>query len=293
MTLFLQLLLNALVNASIYSLLAVGFGLVYRSTRFFHIAYGAVYVIASYGTISLITNLQFPAWLAIVSGIMLAAFVSILMEKTAYLPLERSGAGSGVLFIASLGINIFLINLIALLFGNELKVVYDSISPSYSFNSLVITKMQIIQFFTGWSVIGAFWIIVRNYNFMKALWAMGETPTLIKVLGLPFNNLRVLAFSISSCFAGIASLLTSADVGITPYMGMQALLTGAVAVIIGGIDLFWGWVAGATLVAILQGLAVWQFSAKWNDLITFALLILTLLFRPQGLFSPKKRREEL
>ncbi|MBW2647453.1 MAG: hypothetical protein JRE23_15015 [Deltaproteobacteria bacterium] len=127
---------------------------------------------------------------------------------------------------------------------------------------------------------------------MKGIWAMGETPDLVMVLGLPYKLMRMLIFALSSVFAGIASLLVALDVGIDPHVGMHALLTGAVAVLVGGVDVYRGWIGGAVLLAVLQSIAVWQFSARWNDLITFGILIVTLLFRPQGLFSPKKRREE-
>jgi branched-chain amino acid transport system permease protein len=292
MTLLFQLLLNALVNAAIYSLLAVGFGLVYRSMRFFYIAYGAVYVTASYTVIALMENMGMSYHSVLIAGIMVGVLAGIAMDKAVYLPLEKRGASTGVLFIASLGLYILVINIIALIFGNEVKIISKGIEPSFSFGSFVITRIQGIQFLTGWIFIIAFWLIIRKNTFMKGIWAMGENPALVKVLGLPYKRMRNAVFMLSSLFAGTASVLTALDVGIDPHVGMSALLTGAVAVLVGGVDMFWGWIAGAFILSILQSIAVWQFSARWNDLITFGMLIAVLLFRPQGLFSPKKRREE-
>lgn len=292
MILFTQLFLNAIVNAAIYSLLAVGFGLVYRSLRFFHIAFGAVYVVSSYGVIAVMSTVGFPPYLSVLMGLLIGLAAGLLMEKGVYLPLEKIGASSAVFFIASLGIYIVAVNLVALFFGNDVKVLSSGIEPSMSLGWLVLTKMQLVQFFAGWTIIGVTWAIIRKNNFMRGIWAMGETPDLIRVLGLPYENMRSLILVLSSLFAGIASLLVALDVGIDPHVGMNALLTGAVAVLVGGVETYWGWIGGAVLLAILQGLAVWQFSAKWNDLLTFGALVFTLLFRPQGLFSPKKRREE-
>ncbi len=292
MTLLLQLLLNALVNASIYSLLAVGFGLVYRSMRFFHIAFGAVYIIASYAVIAGMNISGFPLILSIAAGVLVGALSGVAMDKTVYLPLEKTGATPTILFIASLGIYILIVNLIALLFGNEVRILSRGIEPSLSIGSLIITRMQIVQFLAGWIVIILFWLIIRKNTFMKGIWALGETPTLVRVLGLPYGLMRTVVFALSSAFAGTASLLIALDVGIDPHVGMQALLTGAVAVIVGGVDVYWGWIGGAVILAVVQSMAVWQFSSRWNDLITFGILIVVLLFRPQGLFSPRKRREE-
>ncbi|MEA1934014.1 MAG: hypothetical protein U9N60_06250 [Thermodesulfobacteriota bacterium] len=153
--------------------------------------------------------------------------------------------------------------------------------------------MQLVQFSSGWFLVIIFWLFIRKNRLAKGIWAMGETPTLVIVLGLPYNLMQTAVFVISAIFAGTASLLIQAlDIGIDPHVGMHALLTGAVAVLVGGVEVYWGWIGGATLLAVLQSISVWQFSARWSDLITFSVLILTLLFRPHGLFAPRKRREE-
>jgi len=293
MTLLLQLILNGIVNAAVFSLLAVGFGLVYRSLRFFHIAFGAVYIIAPFAMIACSNLTGAPFIVSIITGLLAAAASGVIMDRVAYLPLERRDATSGVLFIASLGLYILIVNIVALFFGNEIQIVSKGIEPSFSFGPFVLTRMQVVQFFAGWLIVTIFWCIIRKNRFMKAIWAMGETPELVAVLGLPYKLMRTLVFVLSSLFAGIAAILVALDVGVDPHVGMGALLAGAVAVLVGGVDVYWGWIGGAALLAILQSIAVWQFSARWNDLITFGILIITLLFRPQGLFSPKKRREEI
>ena len=292
MSLLLQLLLNALVNAAIYSLLAVGFGLVYRSMRFFHIAFGAVYVVATYAVVGATALAGLPQFAGIFLGLIIASTTGLVMDRAVYYPLEKAGATPGVLFIASLGIYILFVNLIALLFGNEVKILSKGIEPSFSMGSLVFTRMQLVQFATGWLMVILFWAGIRRNTLIKGIWAMGEVSVLVRVMGLPYKFMRTVVFVVSSLFAGFASILTALDVGIDPHVGMHALLTGAVAVIVGGVDVFWGWIGGALILAVLQSIAVWQFSARWNDLITFGILIATLLLRPQGLFSPKKRKEE-
>ena len=112
------------------------------------------------------------------------------------------------------------------------------------------------------------------------------------VLGLPLMRYRVLVFVTSGLLAGLAASLITVDVGIDPHMGMSYLLIAAVAVLAGGIDRFSGWVLGAMVLALLQSLMVWQFSAQWMDLVTFGVLIAILLFRPQGMLGLRKRLEE-
>ena len=291
MSLLSQLLLNALVNAAIFSLLAIGFGLVYRSLRFFHIAFGAVYIISPY-IVAALNIAGIPPFLSIITGIIIGSMIGVIMDRSVYLPLERAGATPSVLFIASLGLYILIVNFTAAVFGNEVKILSKGLEPSFSIGGLVISRIQITQFLTGWILVIVFWLIIRRSTLMKGVWSLGETPELIVVLGLPYEFMRTIVFVLSSAFAGIASILVDMDVGIDPHAGMHALFTGAVAVLVGGLDIYWGWIGGGVLLALLQSLGIWQFSARWNDLIIFGILIITLLFRPQGLFSPRKRREE-
>lgn len=293
MNLLLQLLVNGIINASIYCLLSVGFGILYRSMRFFNITLGAVYILASYTVFASLKWAGFPLGVSIAIGIAAACFFGVITDRVVFYPLEKKGAGGGVLLIASLGIYILIVNLIALVFGNEVKILSKGIEPSFSIAHIIIIRMQAIQFLAGWAIVIILWIVIRKNTLMKGIWAMGKTPALVRVLGLPYKLMRTIVFLLSSAFVGLASILVTLDVGIDPHCGMNAFLIGAVAMIAGGIDTFWGWIGGAVLIALLQSISIWKFSAEWNDLIMFGILIITLLFRPQGLFSPAKRKEEI
>lgn len=290
--LLLQLLLNGLVTAGIYSLLALGFGMVYRPLKFFYIAYGAIYTASAYFLFLAYSQWHVPLAPAIILAITLAVILGVAMDFLVYLPLERRGSTSGILFIASLGSYIVLVNIIALVFGNEVKVILEGLQPSFSLGPLLLTRLQLIQLLVGWGGATGLWFAIRKSVTIKALWAMGEAPDLLRVLGFSQKRLRIYAFAISSLMAALASVVVGLDVGVDPHVGMHAILTGAVAVLVGGIERYWAWVGGAFILAMSESLVIWKASARWEDAITFTILILTLLFRPQGLFSTKKRREE-
>jgi len=293
MILLLQLLANGLVNAGIYALLAIGFGIVNRTTRIFHITYGGFYTLSAYFLYTFLRILKLPLFVCIPLVLIILSILGILMEKGVYRPLYKRSAGSGVFLIASLGIYIIIENLIALIFGNEVKILSKGIEPSYSLAGVVLTRIQIIQFIVSLVLIITFYILVKRVKIIKALWAMGDEPELLRALGLPLFKLRELVFIISSVFVGVASMLTALDVGMDPHVGLSTLLTAAVAVIVGGIDSYLGWIAGSFILAELQSLVIWRTSARWAPLVTFVLLIFILLTRPQGVLGTKKRLEEI
>jgi branched-chain amino acid transport system permease protein len=101
--------------------------------------------------------------------------------------------------------------------------------------------------------------------------------------------MRLILFILSGFFAALGGGLVAYDVGMDPYVGMPMLLNAVVALIIGGMGRFEAPIIGGFIIGILQAMVVWAFSSRWQDAVTFTLLILFLLFRPQGLMGEKKR----
>jgi branched-chain amino acid transport system permease protein len=293
MNLLLQLMANGLVNGSVFALLACAFGLVYRSARVFHIAFAALFAIAPYTAYAASTWLSAPLWLSILLGIVAGMLASYLTERLLYRPFYRRKATPASVLVASLGAFIVVENVLALSFGNELRTIQRGVAQRVAFGPISFTSIQTLQL--GLSIITLIalaWAIER-VNLFKAVWAMGDEPGLISVLGLPLMRYRTVVFTVSGGLAGIASCLIGMDVGVDPHMGMSYLLIAAVSVLAGGVDRYVGWVLGGFVLALLQSVIVWKFSARWTDLVTFAVLVGALMFRPQGMLGLRKRLEEV
>ena len=292
MNLFLQLLGNGLVQGAVAVLYAACFGFVYRSFRVFHIAMGAQFVFACYAFYTCAAVCKLPIVVSVPTVLVLSAAFAALIECAVYRPFVQKRCSSGVVMIASLGVMIVLENVVALIYGNEVKTISNQLEPSAAFAGLRFTRIQLLQFFVGLGVYAAVGAAVRYGKWFKALWAMGDQPELLPVLGLPVRWLRLGVMMLGGVLVAIPAMLISWDIGMDPHVGMHYLLLGSVAVFFGGVDRYWAWGAGAMLLAALQSLAVWKFSAQWTDLVTFGVLIFVLLFRPQGLFGLRKRLEE-
>nr|VFJ63751.1 MAG: branched-chain amino acid transport system permease protein [Candidatus Kentron sp. DK] len=292
MNLFLQLTANGLVNGALYAVLAVGFGLVWRSLRVFHVAYGGLFVVTAYVFHTLVAQAGLSPLAALLLTIICAAIIGWAMELGFYRLFYWKNAASGVVLIASLGIFIALENAVALISGNELQTVSRGLVRTWTLGPVVLTELQVIEFLAGSAVVALLWLLTRRLRIFKALWAMGDQPALIPVLGLPFYGLRALVMALSTALVAIPACLLTLDIGIDPHMGMSYLLIAAVAVLVGGIDRYGGWIVGAVVLALLQSLVVWQLSARWMDFVTFGLLVAMLVFRPEGLMARHRRMEE-
>lgn len=285
----LQLLVNGIVMGSIYALVSLGFALVYNTTRIFHIAYSVLYVFAPYMILTFYRNLGIPFYLAFPIAILLTIFLSVLMELTIYRPLSKKKSSSTVVLISSIGIMIVVINLIAMFYGNETKILNPNISKSISFGNIIITYSQLFQLIISILAISIFLVFLKFSKFGIKTRAMRDDDVLCAIFGLNINKMRLILFILSGFFAALAGGLVGYDVGMDPYVGMPMLLNAVVALIIGGMGRFEAPVIGGFIIGILQALVVLAFSSRWQDAVTFTLLILFLLFRPQGLMGEKER----
>ncbi len=295
-----QILINGLITGTLYALTALGFNVIYNGSKVFHIAHGAIYTASVYFYIAL-TGLTFTVFsslptLGFISNVILTilciSILAFLIEKIIYFPLSQRTKSPLVTLISSLGIYIIIINLIAMIFGNESQIINHEIEPSYIIGNLILTRIQIIQFFVSLIIIILTLIFISRSSLGTNIRALSGNSLLARVIGLNIKKIRIEIIVIGSVLPGIASLLVGFDVGVDPYVGFSAVLTAAVAVIIGGIDSYLGTVIGAVIIGLVQNIVIWFLSAQWQDAVTFVILIIVLLVKNQGLLSRELRLEE-
>lgn len=284
-----QFLINGIINGAIYALVALGFAIVYNTTKIFHIAYSILYVTAPYLLYTFFNQLGLPIGVGITIAIIGTIFLSLLIEVLVYKPLNIKSSSLNVIMISSIGVMIVIINVIALIYGNDTKIINSEIAKSVSFANIIITYPQLIQFFVSVGLITLFLVFLKFSQFGIKTRAMRDDVYLCKLFSLEINKFRLKLFALSAFFAATGGILIAYDVGFDPYVGMPMLLNAIVALIIGGVGKFHASIVGGFIIGLLQSLVVWKFSANWQDAVTFGLLIIFLLFRPQGIFGEKRR----
>jgi branched-chain amino acid transport system permease protein len=287
----LQLLANGFVMGCSYAMVALGFALIYNTTRIFHFAHGGIYTIGAYWVYTLFNLWHLPLGLSCIIAAILTAGCGFLLEEYVYYPFSKKNANPMILMLVSLGIYIVIINLIAMIFGNATKIINPGVQTTYSLGNVILTQIQLVTIAVFLVIFLALILLLNKTNLGRMIRAMRDDAVLVSILGINPRYIRRLVFILGSLLAGVASILSGVDVGTDPNVGMSAL-AGAVAVIIGGIGLFEGAVLGAMILGLLQSIAVWKLSARWVDTVTFFLLISFLVFRPQGLLGTRKRIEE-
>lgn len=291
MILIWQLIINAISAAGVIALMAVGFSLCYRVTRFFNFAHGAVFTLGAYAAWVGKIWIGLPLLAAFVVGMCFTTLVGCLLDWGVYRPLRQRGASPMIFLIASLGLYIVLQNAVSLFIGDDTKTLRgDTISEGFDLLGARITGIQVVIILVSLTLVAGTALLLKRTNLGKAMRAVANDRELAEASGIDSDRVILGTFALGSALAGAAGILVALDVDMTPTMGMNALMLGVVAVIIGGLNRLGGVALGALLLGLAMQLGVWQFSSQWQDAIAFIILLVFLLWRPQGFLGRKMKK---
>ena len=285
-----QILFNGLCNGALIALLAMAFVIVYLPTKVFYIALAGVYVLGAYLT------KQFMSWglpwpLAVLGALASGVGVSLLCDLLNHRPLEKRRSSLGAHMISSLGIYMILVQVVALIWGNDPQVLKTGIGGVLRVGGLVMAHTQIAALAVSIVLVGVFFTWLKCSDLGLRFRGLSDNPVEMELLGYDTDNLRTLAFAISGFLGSAAGILNAYDLGFDPNIGMSAVMLAIVATIIGGRGTFIGPVIGGLLLGIIRSQVVWHALARWQDAITFFLLAVFLLGRPNGIIGGEKRLE--
>ena len=283
-----QLILNGLIAGAIYSMVALGFNLIYGTAKFFDLGYGVLTAIGGYTVFYLSKTLGLDIYLSIIIGIFFTGLIGFLIEKIVYKKLRLKKASNMVFMIASLGVMTALQEIIEIIFSSQFQTFSDKIeSRTFEIFGGVITNIQAIMFILSIIIMFTLAFVFKFTKFGKVIKAVSDDEEVSKIVGIDTNKVIGKVFFIGSAIAGLAGILVGFDTGIEPTMGFSLLLKGVIASIIGGVGNIYGGVLGAFFLGLIENFGIWQISGEWKDAIAFTILIIFLLFRPHGFLGKK------
>lgn len=280
-----QLIVNSIIAGAIYSMVALGFNLIYGTVKFFDLGYGALTAVGGYAVFFLYKTLGLDLYLSVILGMAITAVIGYLVYRFVYGPLRERKSSGMVLLVGSLGAFTAIQAIIAILFTSQFQTLSRNAGAGKTFNIFggIITDVQLIILISGFVIMALIAILLKKTLFGKAIKAVSDDEEVAKIVGINTKKVIGWVFVIGSAIAGLAGILIGFDTGIEPTMGMSLLLKGVIASIIGGIGNVYGGVLGAFLLGFVENFGIWKISGEWKDAIAFAVLIIFLLWRPQGI----------
>lgn len=280
-----QLVLNSIIAGAIYTMIALGFNLIFGTVKFFDLGYGAIMTAGGYGAFYFSQKIGLNIFAAAALGVLIAGSLGFLANKFIYNKLTQRKASSMVLLVASLGFLTALQAIIAILFTSQFQTLSGALGRTRVFEifGAAITDVQLAIIVIGAAITVGLALTLKFTRFGKAVRAIGDDREVSEIVGINTKKVIGGVFFIGSAIAGLAGILFGLDTGIEPTMGLGLLLKGVIASIIGGIGNVYGGVLGAFLLGFVENFGIWQIPGAWKDAIAFVVLILFLLFRPGGI----------
>jgi branched-chain amino acid transport system permease protein len=267
--------------------MAVGFAIIYNATRVFHLAHGAVLTSAAYCFYVAVAVAGLNLVVAVPITMAVAAMIGCLIELCVYAPLRRRGAGPAGLMIASLGILVLFQNLFAILFTTDIHTVRSGGLSIFHVGALTVTSLHIVVAVVTLIVFALLQLFLTATRVGRAIRALSDNPQLAPVVGIEVETTYLLVTAIGSALAAVAAILLTWDTGVQPEMGFLIVFYSAVAVVVGGAGYLPGALLGAVAFGLVQQLSIWQLDSKWQNGVVFAVVLLFLALRPQGLFGSR------
>jgi branched-chain amino acid transport system permease protein len=267
---------------AIYTILALGFTIIFGVARVLNLAYGAMYLVASYLIYTLVTRFGLaavPAWLLAVAA---TALAGMLLYRVFIFPLRET---LGRVLIVTAGIAIFLQEIAVLLYSTEPRYVPTVLPGSLEILGVRVTHQQLLTLAVAVALVALLHLFLTRTRYGRELRAVAQDTEMASLMGIPVERTYLVAMGLSTGLAAAAGALVAPFLTVNPEMGWSPLLVAFTVVVLGGLGSLWGTIAAAFIVAYAEMLTAYLISPQLRDAATFAIMIGTLVFRPHGLFG--------
>lgn len=282
-------LLNGLTLGSTYALIALGYTMVYGIIQLINFAHGEIYMFGAFVGLYLVTVLGANIFVALLGAMAFCMVLGMLVERVAYRPLRGKSTRLSAL-ISAIGVSIFLSTLMALLRGTNTTRYPEEVlrQSTYHIGSVEMSSLQIIILVLSAVLMIGLQLLIKKTRIGKAMRACSQDLDASYLMGINVNRVISFTFAIGSGLAAAGGVMVGIYYNaVWPYMGTMAGLKAFAAAVLGGIGSVPGAMIGGLSLGILEILGVAYLSSSYKDAIAFAILILVLILRPQGLMGQK------
>ena len=288
--------INGLQTGSIYALIALGYTMVYGIVKLINFAHGDILMIGAYLTFIAVSN-GMPLIIAILLSIVFCAILGVVIDFFAYRPLRSAPKISAL--ITAIGMSFLLESVALIIFGATPKVIDQKYIPGFlsdnkklNLGVVQISMLTIFVIVVTIICMVALNLFIKKTKLGKATRAVSQDTGAAQLMGINVNKTIAITFAIGSGLGALGGALYAIVYPqIEPYMGMLPGLKAFLAAVFGGIGSIPGAMVGGYVLGLLEAYVKGSFLTTWANPIVFGILILILIFKPNGLFGKNMKEK--
>ncbi len=285
MTGFIQLIVSGLAIGSIYGVVALGFVLIYKSTDVFSFAQGDLVMVGAYLGYGVLVLTGWPFWGAVPIVLVLAVVLGIILQRLIFKPLI--GSPLLIMVMATIALSLVLRGLVVLVWGSD-SLTYPSTIPSVPLDvfGVKLALVDLVIMAVAGIAIAAFGLFFRFTDAGLHMRAVAENAPAASVVGINANRVFTLALVIGTVTAAVGGLLLANLQNVSGHISEIGLIAFPAAVL-GGMKSIPGAVVGGLIIGVIGQLSTGYLGGSASTAITFGILLVVLLLRPQGIFGTR------
>ncbi|MFH1757670.1 MAG: branched-chain amino acid ABC transporter permease [Pseudomonadota bacterium] len=285
----LQQLINGLMLGATYSLVAIGYTLIFGVLRVLHFAHGEVLMAGSFMGIYIILWTGLPLYITLPLAMVATGALGLIVELLAIRPLRKDFHLAPLL--STIGVTIIIQNLAVKLFGGYGTKFPDTITTvNLEVGPYVISAAKILILGISLSLMVVLYFLITKTKMGRAMRAVAESHLTAGFLGVNVDRIVLVTFGIASALAGAAGVMAGiAFHAVSPFIGLTFALKGLVVMLIGGLGNVVGAMIGGLILGVAEVLSIAILPTEINlqDIFSFGIMILILIFKPTGLFGSR------
>jgi len=276
-------IINGIVSGMILALVASGLTLIFGIMEVVNFAHGELFMLGAYvGTTTMVATGNF--WLALVVASVTIALLGAVIQVTTLRPLL--GRDPLTTILATFGLSLVLQNWALYKFGPVARKIQEPFTGHFKLFYLEYPWYRIVIALLSAAIIGALWLFMKYGKYGIWIRATTQDRVMAQAMGIPVPLVHTMVFAIGAAMAAASGVLFGPLVGVNHAMGLDLILRAFIVVVVGGMGNLGGSILASIFLSMLEAFASIWVSPAQAVIVSFVVLILTLLFRPTGLFVP-------
>jgi branched-subunit amino acid ABC-type transport system permease component len=276
-----------LVTASVLAIAAVGLSLQFGITNYINFAYGDFMALGAFMALEYNNGFtHWNIWVSLVAASVTVGVLAVIINHFILSPFARRFDKTFYVLIVTFGLSLVILNVVYAIWGSNVRSYNIAIEQVLHIGPFLLTKNQLIVMAVSVVLMLLVHVTLKTTRLGKSMRAMSDNTTLAMTSGIDTRRITTITWFLSGSMAGLAGTVLALTQGnLTPASGELFLFVIFAAVIVGGVGSIYGAMAGAVLIGLATEVSAVFIDPAYKLDVAFVLLILTLLFRPSGLFA--------